>query len=363
MNHILRKHSGLIILTISLVIIVILLYSLRNIILPFIIGLLLAYILLPVTTWLEQRFPKPEKLKTLKRVTAIIIVYVVFISVLGTAGFYIVTLSAENFVKIIDNTPDYFLSAFETARNFFSSVRDWVPAEAEQQLDNFLRDFGQNIGEVIRNVFTSGIQLIPTTFSYLMGFATLPIFLFYILKDHEYLNRHFYSWLPETAANHLRNVIAIINEVLGGYVRYQLAMGAFVGILALIGLLVIGAPLPFGLAAVAGVTELVPIIGPWIGGAIAVIVVLAVEPAKVIWVIVIFFAIQLIENSLLVPRIQGHFLHVHPVVAIVLIIVGASVAGFWGLILAVPIASTVVRLYRYVITAARKEDIELASVE
>ncbi|MDP2730536.1 MAG: AI-2E family transporter [Dehalococcoidales bacterium] len=357
----LQKHSNLIYLTVSLALIFILLYSLRNIILPFIIGLVLAYILLPVSSWIEQRFPKPHKWKLLKRISAIIIVYLLILAFLGTAGFYIVTTSVRSFASIVNNAPDYFLRAFEAAGDTLAAIRDWLPPGAEQQIDDFMRNFGQNLGEALRNVFTSGIKFIPTTFSYVMGFATLPIFLFYILKDHEYLNQQFYSWLPETAAGHFRNMVAIINQVLGGYIRSQLTMGLFVGVLALIGLLVINAPLPFGLAIVAGVTELVPILGPWIGGGIAVIVVLATEPAKTIWVIVIFFAIQIIENTLLVPRIQGHYLHVHPTVAIVLIIIGASIAGFWGLILAVPLASTLVRLYRYVTKTAREEDVGSSS--
>ena len=357
-KYIFQKHTGIVILTISLILTFVMLYLLRNIILPFLIGLVLAYILIPVVSWIERRFPRTLKRQTVKRVSAIFLVYTSILLVVGTASYYVVTTTIDSFTRIVDDTPDFVLKAFETIQDWLSTFRNLLPAGADQPLVDMLNNLGVNLGEAFRNLFSSIGKLIPATVTYAMGFAALPLFLFYILKDHQYLSNSFYSWLPENAARHVKNVIAIIIEVLGGYIRAQLILGLFVFVLALIGLLIIDAPLVIGLAAVAGVTELVPILGPWIGGGIAVLVVLATEPAKVIWVIVIFFAIQLIENSLLVPRIQGHYLNVHPAIAIVLLIVGASVAGFWGLILAVPLASTLMRLYEYVIRTAKEEGVD-----
>lgn len=250
------------------------------------------------------------------------------------------------------------MRAFETIQEWYLVFQNWLPAGADLQVDDMLMNLSENLGEAFQTLFTSVGKLIPVTATYAMGFAALPIFLFYILKDHQRLSNTFFSWLPEKAARHVKNVTAIISSVLGGYIRAQLIMGLFVFVLALIGLLIIDAPLAVGLAAVAGVTELVPILGPWIGGGIAVIVILATDPSKVLWVIVIFLAIQLIENSLLVPRIQGHYLRVNPAIAIVLLVVGGSVAGLWGLILAVPLTSTLVRLYEYVIRTSKEVDID-----
>ena len=358
MKHIFQRHAGLIILTVLLALMLIVLYLLRNIVLPFLVGLVLAYILLPVTSWVERRFPKPHRWQTAKRISAIVIVYLLILAVLGTAGYYVVTTAIDSVVKIIQNAPDYSSTAFATIQGWFSAFRDWLPPGTEQQLDDILRNLGQDLANAVRDLFLSIGDLIPATVTYAMGFAALPLFLFYILKDHEHLKRRFYSWLPENWARHAKNVAAILNRVLGGYIRAQLTMGLFVGILALIGLLIIRAPLAVGLAAVAAVTELVPILGPWIGGGIAVLVVLAIDPSKVVWVIVLFLAVQLVENSLLVPRIQGHYLHIHPAIAIVLLVTGAAVAGFWGLVLAVPLASTVVGLYGYVTRTAGEEDAE-----
>jgi predicted PurR-regulated permease PerM len=73
-----------------------------------------------------------------------------------------------------------------------------------------------------------------------------------------------------------------------------------------------------------------------------------VAPDKVVWVILLFLAIQLLENYLLVPRIQGGYLRIHPAVLIALLVIGAYIAGFWGLLLAAPLTATVVEIYKYV---------------
>ena len=77
------------------------------------------------------------------------------------------------------------------------------------------------------------------------------------------------------------------------------------------------------------------------------IVTLAVAPEKTIWVALLFLVVQLVENTLLVPRIQGAYLRIHPAIVIMLLVLGAYIAGFWGLILAVPLTATIVEIYKY----------------
>ena len=193
----------------------------------------------------------------------------------------------------------------------------------------------------------------------IFGFAIAPVFVFYLLKDWEKLNRNLYSGLPPGIAEHARNIVSIIGEVLGRYIRAILVLGLTVGALSLVGLLALKAPFAPVLALIAGMTELVPAIGPWIGGGIGVLITLAAAPEKAIWVALLFVLVQLIENHVLVPKIQGGYLKIHPAVAIVLLLLGAHFAGFWGLALAVPFTATVVRIYKYVYEAAEREDAQM----
>ena len=75
---------------------------------------------------------------------------------------------------------------------------------------------------------------------------------------------------------------------------------------------------------------------------------LAMAPDKAIWVAVLFFAVQMVENNLLVPKIQSAYLHIHPAVMIVLLVFGAYIAGFWGILLIGPLVATLMEIFRYV---------------
>jgi len=169
------------------------------------------------------------------------------------------------------------------------------------------------------------------------------------------LQTGFYSALSPWLADHIRNILAIVGEVLGRYVRAQLLLGFIVGYLCFIGLFVMRIRFAPTLAIIAGVTELIPLLGPWIGGAFAFVVTLATEPSKALWVVLLYVMVQLLENNLLVPRIQGHYLRIHPAITLFLLVLGAYVAGFWGIILIVPLTATTVEIYKYLRRSATKE--------
>ena len=112
-----------------------------------------------------------------------------------------------------------------------------------------------------------------------------------------------------------------------------------VGVVVFIGLWLLGVPFALVLGLVAGITELIPVIGPWLGAIPGLLVVLATAPEKFIWVALLYLGVQLLENSLLVPRIQGESLNLHPVMVLAALIVGSEVAGLWGMILGPPLAA------------------------
>jgi predicted PurR-regulated permease PerM len=149
-------------------------------------------------------------------------------------------------------------------------------------------------------------------------------------------------------AKHARNIFAIMDKVLGQYIRAQVILGATVAVLVFIGLSILGIKLAPALAVVAGVFEFIPTIGPWLSGILGVVVALAVAPDRAIWVALVYLVVQLSENLLLVPRIHGGFLRINPAVLLVLLALGSYLAGIWGMILFPPLAALIVQVYRYV---------------
>jgi predicted PurR-regulated permease PerM len=110
------------------------------------------------------------------------------------------------------------------------------------------------------------------------------------------------------------------------------------------------------LAVIAAIGEVIPIVGPWISGIIAVITMIALAPDKVIWVVLLFLLVQLLENNLLVPKIQGQYMRIHPAITIFLLFSGGYIGGILGVVLIVPITATIVELYKYVNQVLKKED-------
>ena len=108
-----------------------------------------------------------------------------------------------------------------------------------------------------------------------------------------------------------------------------------------------GVQLSLALAIFAGITELIPLIGPWIGAIPALAIVAATDPGLFLWVALLYLVVQQVENILLVPRIQGGAVAIHPGMIILLLAVGAAAFGFLGLVIIVPLAAILRELFWY----------------
>ena len=186
-----------------------------------------------------------------------------------------------------------------------------------------------------------------STFAILIGYLTIPVWLFYTLKDHPRGVRSFIGMFPPDWRHDVRNVLGIIDSVFKNYIRAMLLQGFIIGLMSYIALELLNVRYPIGLALIAGLTEMIPIIGPIIGAVPAILVALAQDPLKALWVALAFLIIQQIENNFIVPKIQGDFLRLHPGVILVLLVVAGAIGGFWYVLFVVPVAAMVRDLYQY----------------
>jgi predicted PurR-regulated permease PerM len=348
MVNTLGKHWRLIVLVLGIVLFLWVLYLLRTVLFPFAIGLVLAYLLLPVVRWMESKLPPREKWPQFKRVFSIVLVFILLAAIIAIFFYFVATAVVEASMTLLESAPYFIGRSLVEVQEWLEVLREQFPPEIREEIDRGLLDAALALGNAIRDTLVRGITFAPQTFGMVLGLAALPLFLFYALKDSEKLRDHMYSAISPGVAEHIRNIVCIVERVLGRYIRAQLMLGVIVAYFSFIGLLILRIPFAPVLAVLAGVGELIPTLGPWISGAVVAIVTLAVMPDKVIWVIVLFLIIQLVENSLLVPRIQAGYLHIHPALMIFLLVFGAYVAGFWGLILAGPLTATGMEIYRYI---------------
>jgi predicted PurR-regulated permease PerM len=139
----------------------------------------------------------------------------------------------------------------------------------------------------------------------------------------------------------------LIDDVLSAYIRGQLLLCLFVGGLATLSLFIIGVPFALVLGLIAGLLEALPYIGPILGAIPALVVALLSDPGTAIWTAIAFFSIQQIENLILVPRIAGESVKLHPAVVMVVLVVGNELAGFWGMLVAVPTTAVIRDVFKY----------------
>ena len=169
---------------------------------------------------------------------------------------------------------------------------------------------------------------------------------FWLLKDGSELRRGFVALFPTRLARELDFSLDAFTVVIGGYVRAQLFLAVVVGAMAGVGTALLGVPFPLVVALAAGIFELIPLVGPFAGGGVALLLALTKSPTLAIFTLILFLGIHVIEGYLLVPRIQARFLQLHPVITMLALFAGVEAAGFLGALVAVPATSYLTVLIR-----------------
>jgi predicted PurR-regulated permease PerM len=316
-----------------------LLYVFKLVLLPLMVSGLLAFLLRPVVERVESLMPWRSRWSNLSRLSSILLIYIVTLGVIAGSLLLIVPPVYQETVKFIESIPALYADIETTAEQWNQQLVVRIPQEIRQRVQDALARAGDALMVEIQDVIAGTVRSVPGIFTVIIGLAAIPILLFYLMKDRETLAEGMYGPFPSAIRPHLSNIIDIAGQVIGSYIRAQLTLGFVVGSMAFVGLSLLEIEFAVLLGIVAGITELIPIIGPWLGAIAGILVTLATAPEKVLWVILLYLGIQILENVLLVPRVQGNALNIHPLWMIVIILVGAHIAGLWGVILGPPLVA------------------------
>ena len=337
------KRKRLLLLSTAAVVVatLVVLYLMGTVLLTLGISAVIAYVLLPVARLLEMAMPWRHSRPGLSRGIAVGIIFLVGLGIIAGVLVLIIPPTIQQGQRFIEGFPGFFNSARMTVEGWIVDYADLVPDDIRDRVEATLADAGGIVGQAAWNVVKQTLGVISGSFALIIGLATAPILIFYLMKDSEPIQSSLYAPFPAALRPYLREIMGIINRTLGGYIRGQLTLGLIVGVIVAVGLLLMGVPFAVILGIVAAITELIPIIGPWIGGAVGVLVTLATAPDKVLWVILLYLGVQLAENALLVPRIQAGSLKMHPIAVILVITVASQYFGLWGVILGPPLVAMV----------------------
>lgn len=314
---------------------------------PFVVGLLLVYLLDPPVEQLSRlRVP---------RWLAVLLVYVVaVVIVIETLGLMLTPLVAQ-LSDFIADLPRLSRAFDEQVRRISEIYRGLhLPPELRQVIDRAVVDMAARATRfdpaVLLPVFGSLAGFVSSMFGYMI----VPVWVFYLLKDRPGLTQAFDRSLPPEWRADVWAVIRIVERVFAQWVRGQVVLGLSVGIATYIGLSVLSALVDPALgrfalllAIVAGLFELLPIVGPILSAIPAVAIGLTVSPQALVAVFLLYFLIQQVENNFLVPKIQGDAVRLHPSAVMFALVLGGTIGGLLGAILALPITAAARDVYAH----------------
>jgi predicted PurR-regulated permease PerM len=329
------------------------LWAARNVLLPYLLGLVLAYLLLPLVNWLESHMPGRIRRLGAARVISILLTYLLVIAVVAGVLAFFVPLVADQVKVLIQNWPqltsrvqDWGTRGFGWYNTIIDSLQSISPGWRET-IENGLQNLAADAITTVQEGVIATIRTLSSTISFIIGLVVIPFWLFYILHDESQVKTGVMRAIPRQLRADVQCMTRLIDDVLSAYIRGQLLLVLFVGGMATIALLIIGVPFALVLGVIAGIFEVLPYVGPILGAIPAILVALLSDPVSAIWVAVSFFAIQQVENLILVPRISGESVQLHPAMVMVVLVIGNELAGFLGMLVAVPITAVIRDVFKY----------------
>ena len=342
-----KKYWRPVLVLLAIVVVLWLAWISMAVLIPFLTGILLAYLLMPLVRWLEDVLPPRAKAPRAKRVLSIIIVFIVFAALLVVFTVYIGSALGSASSVFLEKAPELISRGFDQFNDWLKDFKGGLPHTVAAQMETFVAGLGPSAGKFMQDFMFGSMAIIPASVPTILGFFTLPFFLFFVLVDYESFKKFFYDIMPEKAAQVTGDILGIIGNVMGRYIRSTIVLSIIAGLMVFLGLLALGIEHSEALAALTALTQFIPIVGPVISGLIILIVTFALQPHMVVWALLVFIAAQVILNSVFGNWIQGKYMKLHPAVIMVLLVVGGYVAGFWGMILALPVGATVWEIIKY----------------
>ncbi len=290
------------------------------------ISFFFSFALEPAVNWLERR--------GFRRGLGTIIMFVLVAAAFSLLSFIVGSALAEQTTSFVNDAPA-----------LIDDLEDWLrrnideEIELDQVRDQFLNDdgLGQQLTGFADNVVGVGATIVSLVFN----IFTIALFTYYLTADGPRLRRTICARLRPDRQRRVLGIWDLAIQKTGGYILSRTVLASISALVTWIAFTIIGVPFPLALAVWVGVvSQFVPVVGVYIAGALPFILTLLESPTKALWAVAFMAGYQQIENYLLAPRIDSRTLKIHPAVSFGSVLIGASVLGPVGALLALPTAAT-----------------------
>lgn len=391
-----KRTRGIVLLVVLWILIVLTLFLVRDILLPFLLAIFLAYLLAPLVRWLRRIEIHG---RSLSPVPATLLVYAVMFTLLALIGRAVVPqiarevaklghMSSAAIARISTEAPTWpdrverVLTRYEIPLRLNWGERAEAASEPAEPLSllpgvdvvsgppakpvkpiafeidlkkefsSYVADFTDLIGSGVRLAWVRLQWLVRNLISFVFKLFLVLMMTAFILADPERITRFIFSMIPINDRTVFDGLLDRIDTGLSGVVRGQVIICLLNGALTLIGLLILGVPLPFVLAGLATILSLIPIFGSIISTIPIVAVAITDSPPRALMALLWIVAIHLLESNVFNPKIMGDAARIHPVVVILALLVGEHYYGLVGALFAVPIASILLTMFKFLLARA-----------
>lgn len=315
---------------IGLIAIGLLFFRLSTVMTPFVIGAAVAYFLDPVADRMQA--------KGLSRILSVTIISLVMLAVLVLAILFLLPVIAHQFTSLIASLPDYWAALNQYVSERFPNFA----ARAAESLQNVSEQYQTQIQNAILGFFDQAMSSVQGIVTYVGLLLIIPVVSIYLLIDWDRMVEYIDNMIPRDSLNTIRYLAKEIDKTLASFVRGQVLVCMFLGTFYSITLMLAG--LNFGLiiGIIAGALTFIPYLGAMIGGALAIGVAIYQfwgEWGHVALVAGIFFLGQFLEGNIVTPKLVGKSVGLHPVWLLFALSAFASLYGFIGMLIAVPVAA------------------------
>jgi len=316
-----------------------LLYQVINVLALIFVAIILSTALDPSVDWLQK--------KHIPRSLALVCIYLVLFLVVSFILIVMVPPVIEELTNLARSLPIYY-------SRFLENFSDTSTPGAEQwtlALQQGLQSLGNGLADATSSVLNALFSL----FGGIAQFAVVLVMAFYLVVQENGLVRFVRSVIPTKKQAYWIKFIERIKDKLGSWLRGQLLLMLIIGLMTYVSLVVlkvfgvIGIEYILVLSLWAGLTELIPYIGPILGAIPAVLLALAISPLQAVIIIALYIIIQQLENQIIVPQVMKRAVGLNPIISIASVLVGAELGGAVGAIIAIPVATALAVLFSDII--------------
>lgn len=322
--------SGSIARAILFVLLVIFLYMIRDIVAIVLFSVVIASGIEPATNWFQKR--------KIPRVPSVIILYLIAFLLLGVMIYLIAPVMFSELSTFASNMPLYLGSPLNI--NFLNGLMPDLPVF----MTNAIQDFTLMAADYISSFAAGFFQAAAKIFGGAVSFFLIIIISFYLAIQKNGIENFLRIVAPVQYEEYIIGLWTRSSNKIGKWLQGQILLGLVVGVLVFLGLTILGVDYALTFALLAAVFEIIPVFGPILASVPAIIFALIQSPVLAIEVAVLYFIVQQFENHLIYPLVVRKIIGIPPIMTILAIVIGGSLGGFFGILLAVPVVTVLVEV-------------------